>query len=300
MNTPPFVLKAVAFGAVLFFSTLTFAQSDDSRVLAQASTPTTGVPDAKPGVPASEKDAAKTKRWSVYWGWNRSNYSESDISFRGADHNFTIKNVAANDMQVDLTTANIFGTYLSPGNITLPQTNLRVAYQWDADTVVALNLDHMKYVMAAYQTVPIVGNDGTQTYAAGAVKQINPTYLNFEHTDGLNVVSLEYEKQRPVDWFGAGSHARVFGLVGLGFVYPKSNVTLNMLNRSRYDEFHMAGYSVGAGAGVEVDFWKDYFVRTAYKVGYVTMHDIVTSSQGDRASQHFTYNELLIAAGVRF
>ena len=97
-----------------------------------------------------------------------------------------------------------------------------------------------------------------------------------------------------------GNPSRAFVLAGLGFVLPKSNVTLNMLGRARHDEFHLAGYSFGAGAGVEVDFWKNFFSRANYKLGYVNLPDVVTSSQGDKASHSFTFNEFEVSFGWRF
>jgi hypothetical protein len=123
---------------------------------------------------------------------------------------------------------------------------------------------------------------------------------HYEHTDGLNIISLEAEKQTPVKWFGPETSARLFYLAGAGFVMPKSNVTLTIADRTRNDKFHIAGYSVGVGSGLEVDFWQRYFVRSAIKAGYVNLPDVVTSSKNDKASQHFTYTEFLVAAGVRF
>lgn len=246
----------------------------------------------------SAKTASQTKKWSVYWGWNRSSYSNGDIHFWGADHDFNLKNVQATDLQADLDGGGLFGTYLNPAEMTIPQTNFRIAYQYSPDTAFALNLDHMKYVMMPDQVVAITGQingvaqSGNQTLATN--------YLNFEHTDGLNILSLEIEKQKPVGWFGPNLPARVFALAGLGIVVPKSNVTLNMLGRARNDEFHLAGYSAGIGAGLEIDFYKDFFFRTAYKYGYVNLPDVLTSSQGDKASHSFVYNELLIAFGMRF
>ena len=104
--------------ASLFFAPLAWAQT------------------ASPQTAAAQK-TADTRKWSVYWGWNRSNYSNSDIHFWGKDHDFTLKNVAADDLQTDATMANVFAIYLRPSEITIPQTNLRVAYQWDADTAIA-------------------------------------------------------------------------------------------------------------------------------------------------------------------
>jgi len=103
-----------------------------------------------------------------------------------------------------------------------------------------------------------------------------------------------------VQWFGSGVKSRVFALAGVGVVLPKSNVTLNFLGRSRNDEFHFAGYSARVGAGLEVDFCKDFFVRSAYKIGLVNRPDVLTSSQGDKAAHRFSYEELLVVFGARF
>jgi len=242
--------------------------------------------------------ASAARKWSVSWGWNHSSYSNNDIHFWGRDHDFTIRDVLATDIQTDPTWANLFGIYLRPSDVTIPQTNFRVAYQFAPDMAVALNLDHMKYVMLADQTVPIEGQilGARQT----GFKKLTTDYLNFEHTDGLNIVSVELEKQYKVDWFGGEVPARVFGLAGVGILVPKTNVTLNMLGRARNDQFHVSGFSAGVGAGLEVDFCKDFFFRTAYKYGHVNMPDVLTSSEGDKAQHQFNYNEVLLAAGWRF
>ena len=245
---------------------------------------------------AAASDAENAKKWSVYWGWNRSNYSNSDIHFWGQGHDFTIKNAQATDMQTDL--SRLFDIYLHPANITIPQTNLRVAYQYNADTAIALNLDHLKYVMTIGQVAEVVGTANGNVLSG--TREINDNFVAFEHTDGLNVISLEIEKQRPIDLFGPAFPARVFALAGIGIVIPKSNVTMTVIGQTRNDEFHVAGYSAGLGAGLEIDFYKDFFFRTAYKFGYVNLPDVLTSARGDKASHQFTYNEILIAAGMRF
>jgi hypothetical protein len=274
------------------------AQTADTVLLAQAS-PVSASPVKRDAASPLQAAASASRKWSVYWGWNRSTYSNSDIHFWGADHDFTLSSVKANDMQADVTTENIFGTFLSPANMTLPQTNLRIAYQVSPDTAWALNLDHMKYVVTPDQAVAFSGriNNDSQT---GATRTLSTNYLNFEHTDGLNVVSVEYEKQYPVTQWKAPFASRWVALVGAGIVYPKTNVTLNMLGRSRNDQFHLAGYSAGGGVGWEADFLDSWFFRSMFKMGYVTLPDVLTSSQGDKASHNFTYNELLIAIGKRF
>ena len=280
---------AICAASLLVFPTV-FAQQSSA-------TPTVAAtPAAIPSLAGKGTDS--DRRWSVYWGWNRSNYSNSDIHFWGSDHDFTLKGVAADDLQTDATLANVFAIFLRPSEVTIPQTNLRVAYQWDANTAIAFNLDHMKYVVAQGQSVPIGGQILGAPQSGNQV--IGDNWLNYEHTDGLNIISLEIEKQRPVDWFGDSRTARVFALAGVGIVLPKTNVTLHMVNQVRNDQFHLSGYSLGIGGGLEKDFWKDFFVRGAYKFGYVNMPDVLTSSRGDKASQSFTYNEFLVAAGWRF
>jgi len=254
---------------------------------------------AAPSKTAAQIDAEHSKRWSLYWGWNRSTYTSGDIHFSGVDHDFTLKNVAAADMQTDATMANVAAIYLRPSEITIPQTNLRLAYQLNSDTAIALNLDHMKYVMNQNQTVDITGQIKGVNQSGRQV--LSEDWLTFEHTDGLNIVSLEVEKQNRVNWFGERSNAKVFALAGVGVVIPKSNVTMGMIGQKRNDEFHIAGYSVSVGLGLELDVYKDVFCRTAYKMGYVDMPDVLTSSRGgDKASHNFSYSELLIAVGMRF
>jgi hypothetical protein len=287
-STSPFTLRAVALcAASLFVVSAAWAQ-----------TPGSSASSAGGALAAAEKGAASAKKWSIYWGWNRANYSNSDISFSGADHNFTLKNVAATDIQTDATWANVFGIYLRPSEITIPQTNMRLAYQYTSDIAIALNLDHMKYYMAQDQSVPISGQIKGVTQTGQQV--LTEQFLTYEHTDGLNIISVELEKQYPVSLFGPSVPTRLFALAGLGVVVPKSNVTLGVVGRVRNDEFHLAGYSAGLGGGLEVDLFKDFFFRTAYKFGYVNMPDVRTSSKDDKASQSFTYNEWLIAAGWRF
>lgn len=246
---------------------------------------------------SAQETGDPSRKWSVSWGWNWEAYSKSDIHFRGADHDFTLKGVSANDKQQQLSINNVVNKWLNPANMTLPQTNMRVAYQWDADTAIALNLDHMKYVVNDNQTVAASGYHGTTTYPAGGTQTLDPSFMHYEHTDGLNVVSIEYEKQYALDQW---QNARAFWLVGAGIVVPKSNITMTMLGRTRSDRFHLAGYAVDVGVGLEKDFAERFFVRTTAKLGHVNLPDVRTSSGSDKASQHFQFAEAEFAIGMRF
>ena len=236
-------------------------------------------------------------KWSVSWGWNWESYSKTDIHFSGSDHNFTLKNVSAKDKQDALSLNTIVTKWLNPAKMTLPQTNARVAYQLDSDTAIALNLDHMKYVVSDGQTVNASGYYGSTTYAAGDTQLLNSSFMHFEHTDGLNVVTLEYEKQYPLSGFQG---ARAFWLVGAGVVVPKSNVTMAMIGQTRSDKYHLAGYAVNGAIGLEKDFATDFFIRSTAKFGHVNLNDVVTSARGDKASHRFQFSEFSVSAGYRF
>jgi len=251
---------------------------------------------------ASEVDLHQVpdNRWSIEWGWNNETYGRSDIHFKGVDHQFSLYGVRATDTQKTLTTQSLFNTYLNPARITIPQTNARIAYQLDGNTAVALNLDHMKYVVSDGQTVAIEGQIKQSNYASGTQQYLSPTFMHYEHTDGLNVVTLEYEKKFPLQTQIGNVKTRAFALVGAGIVIPKSNITMTMVGQSRNDKFHLAGTNVDVAGGLEVDYSKDYFSRLTFKVGHVNLTDVITSARQDKASQHINYQEASLTVGVRF
>jgi hypothetical protein len=245
-------------------------------------------------------NSAPAPKWSIEWGWNNETYTKSDIHFKGIDHDFTLYGVRASDTQKTLTPQTLFNTYLNPGKITIPQTNARIAYQLNLDTAIAVNLDHMKYVVQDGQTVNAVGQISQKSFPANAQQYLSPAFMHYEHTDGLNVMTLEFEKKFPLDTAPGNLKARAFTLFGAGIVIPKSNITMSMLGQVRNDKFHLAGTNLNVAGGLEVDFSKDYFSRLTYKIGSVNLHDVVTSARQDKASQRISYREASFTVGMRF
>lgn len=245
-------------------------------------------------------NAEAPSKWSLEWGWNNESYAKSDIHFKGIDHQFTLFGVRGTDTQKTLTPQTLFNTYLNPGRITIPQTNARIAYQFTSDAALALNLDHMKYVVADGQTVSASGQYLQKNYLVSGQQYLSPAFMHYEHTDGLNVISIEYEKKYPITAMPANLKARFFTLVGAGIVIPKSNITMTMVGQVRNDKFHLAGTNLDLAGGLEVDFSKDYFVRTTYKVGRVNLSDVITSARQDKASQKINYQEASLTLGLRF
>jgi hypothetical protein len=244
------------------------------------------------------------------WGWNRSGYSKSDITFEGNDFDFTIYDVKADDKP------NPFGIkFLSPGDLTLPQTNLEIGYFIKDNYNIVFGYDHMKYVMRNGQDVKLDGTIATGVYDYNeAPYNYDGTYSNqtinlsrdfllFEHTDGLNYI-----------FFGANRFDNFNELLGIrtdkfevnleegfdfGFVMPKTNTTI--LGNTRYDEFHVAGFGFGVSAGINLTFFKHFYLKTDFKVGYINMPDIrITEDKSEKAKQHFTFYETAYTFGYRF
>jgi len=250
--------------------------------------------DQKPAVSETKKGS-----FYVYWGWNRSIYSTSDISFKGVNYDFTLNDVVATDRQSPLS-ANI---YLNPGNMTIPQYNLRFGYYLNEKYQITLGVDHMKYVMKAFQSSSISGtitNSGTDydgTYSNTPLN-IKPDFLSFEHTDGLNYINSEVRRTDKLFQKGKMEISFLEG-IGAGILMPRTNTTL--LKNPRYDQFHLSGIGAGAMIGLNVEFYNHIFILTELKVGYINMPSIRTTMfASDIAKQSFSFLQSNIVFGYRF
>lgn len=232
----------------------------------------------------------------IYWGWNRESYTNSDIHFQGTNYDFTLQEVEAKDRQSIFA----FDTYFK--SITIPQYNLRIGYFLTEKYSLSFGVDHMKYVMKDYQTKTINGKITTgSSYDGNYSNQpfdIKPNFLKFEHTDGLNYLNLEVRRQDKLYQYKKTSLNLIEGIGG-GILLPRTNTTL--LNYPRYDQFHLAGFGIGAMLGLNVEFWKHFFLQAEGKTGYINMPDIRTTMHvEDKASQQFGWIQGNVVFGVRF
>jgi len=165
----------------------------------------------------------------------------------------------------------------------------------------------MKYVMNQDQNVLIngqidIGSTYDKVYVNESIKLVED-FLAFEHTDGLNYVNAELKRFDDFSYlFGLNSENFQINLtegIGVGFLLPKSNVKL--LEKERYDEFHITGWGVSASVGVNITFLKHFFIQSDLKGGYMNMSDIRTTRQQiDTASQRFYFLENTLVIGGRF
>lgn len=243
-----------------------------------------------------EKTRQKGKLY-FYWGWNRGWYTTSDIGFNGAEYDFTLTNVIAKDRQTPFT----LNDYLNPTMITIPQYNFRVGYFINDHYDISFGVDHMKYVVEQGQTVEISGYiSGTETTYDGTYDNdniiIEEGFLLFEHTDGLNYLNVEFRRYDNIFDFNKVKINLTEGF-GIGALMPKTNATL--LNNERHDDFHLAGWGMGAVVGINITFYDVFFIQSELKGGFISMPDIRTTMySADRASQNFYYSQLNIVFGV--
>lgn len=259
---------------------------------------------AQDDIKIQDKYTAHNKgKFFISWGGNRETYSKSDVTFKGADYNFTLNNITAHDKpkgwHVD---------YINPTKMTIPQTNLRLGYFINDHYSIALGVDHMKYVMTQGQTANISGTIAAGTPFDGVYNnspiELTEDFLMYEHTDGLNYVHTEISRHDDI--------SKVFKItntdkiqvnltegIGAGVLYPKTNTTL--LGKERHDDFHVSGYGASVKAGVNVTFFKHFYIQGEIKGGYINMPDIrTTQSTADSASQDFFFLQRIIAFGGIF
>jgi hypothetical protein len=239
----------------------------------------------------------------VYWGWNRAYYTNSDIHFTGDNYDFTLENVVAKDRP----TTFALDPYFHPAWITIPQTNFRIGYFLNDKYDISLGVDHMKYVMVQKQTAEINGEINVDNKYDGVYNNqeilLDYDFLTFEHTDGLNYINAEITRNddllKALNFKHNFNKIQLNSLIGfgLGISVPKSNVML--LYGTRYDEFHLAGYGLGAKAGLNLTLYKYFFLRSEVKYGFINMPSIrTTPSKSDNASQHFFFSQANICFGI--
>lgn len=242
-------------------------------------------------------------KFFITWGGNRETYSKSDVTFRGKDYNFTLENIQAHDKpkgwHID---------YINPVKMTIPQTNFRLGYFVNDHYSITIGVDHMKYVMFQDRAVNITGNyPDTGTY--GEILPNNQVlltedFLTYEHTDGLNYINTEFSRHDDISSVFKIENTDKIQVnltegFGVGFLYPKTNTKL--LGKERHDDFHISGYGTSLKAGLNITFFKHFYIQGELKGGYINMPDIRTTiSTEDSASQDFFFFQKIIAFGGIF
>ncbi|HXC07023.1 MAG TPA: hypothetical protein VNZ86_19825 [Bacteroidia bacterium] len=253
-----------------------------------------------------------------YWGYNRDTYTRSDIHFQGKGYDFGISGVTASDEPLY-----DFSTYVNPGLFTIPQYNQRIGYFISDKWFVSVGHDHMKYELdrqAAELTGTISSGTNTGVYNKTQVLVgdnssrggFQPLVLNtlprgfvteFQHCDGLNDISVELGHLEQLWINKKGTCAlSVQGSVGTGLDVLDTEADILGLEPKHYSasgkkEFHLAGYSFSSAIGLQLDFFKHFFILAKLKGGFVNLPDINTTMDGGKASQNFWFTERMLVVG---
>lgn len=253
---------------------------------------------------ALKKYYSESKKHKFYflWGYNRAAFAKSDISFISPNYNFTLAGVRAKDRPTPFTLPN----YFKLQNLSIPQYNYRIGFFLNKNTSISLGLDHLKYVVSQQQTVKISGEikkEISSAYAGVYSEKdiaIVPEFLKFEHTDGLNLLSLDIERLYSVRSF-VKNKLRLNGQLGAGIgpVIPRTDS--RVMGFGLNNRFHHAGWGFSTKIGLKLDVLKHFFLQTEFRTGFITLNDILISNDApDRAKQNIVFGEWNLVGGWYF
>ncbi len=243
---------------------------------------------------------AQNSKWLkgmyIQWGYNKEWYSKSNIHFKLSNgDNFTLVHAKAKDKP------DIEGIWQAPLDISIPQYNYRLGFYLNKkhSKAIEINFDHIKYVVTDGQTVKVNGTINGKPVDADST--LNPaTFLHFEHTDGGNLLHINYVQQHTLLMNKKNTRPLVNYIwkAGAGINIPRTDFTYkgNRLNNN----FHIAGFNFGAEAGARYYFAKHWFAEATGKTGYVNYLSALvntTTDVGNRAYHHFVYFEVIGLVG---
>jgi len=234
-----------------------------------------------------------------YWGYNRSWFSTSNLHFTGPDYDFTLYDLKATDRPTP------FGKkYFKLSTFTIPQYNYRLGYHINDRLVISGGIDHMKYVVDPTQPTTLSGvisPNAPGNYAGSYLNEeinLHPDLLEFEHSDGFNLVSLDFEYLQPL--FAAWkSRLSFYWNAGFGGFWVVTKTKVKVLGDGLDNDFHVAGYSMAAKTGPRIEYKGRVFLQTELKGGYASLPSVLIKNDDPRIGDHnLTYLEWNVVAGV--
>ena len=234
----------------------------------------------------------------VLVGWNWARYTDSNIHFKGDNHDFILYKVKSHDRPSPFSAE----LYLNPKNISIPQTNLKIGYYFHHNWNIAFGIDHMKYVVRNNQIVTIDGTINEGNYYDGVYDQdqlrIDKGFLEYEHTDGLNFIHFEINRNDRL------LKTRFFDInltegFSLAALIPRSDVVF--LDNAEWDKYHLAGYGTALKVGLNLCFFNYFHIQSEAKGGFIHLPDVqTTANKNDKASQSFFFFQNNIQFGAIF
>ena len=240
----------------------------------------------------------------VYWGYNRSAYSKSNLRFIGPGYDFTLKGVQAKDRPSE-----VFKTYVSLTDFTVPQFNFRIGYNIKKNWAISLGYDHMKYVMKAGPTYLLSGNinpgidpvtNWSGTYNNEPVVTNSNTF-HYENTNGFNYIHVDISNVFKV-YQSDKSRFALTTLWGGGAGPVLSFNDFTFAGQKNVATVSLSGFGVSAHAGLRAEFFRRVFVQTNLTGGFIDQFRVKTrpNDYDSHAKQVYFYSEGNIVIGALF
>ncbi|MFT3981382.1 MAG: hypothetical protein QM687_12980 [Ferruginibacter sp.] len=232
----------------------------------------------------------------LQWGYNLEWYTKSNIHFKMANgDDFVLHHARAKDKP------DFHSITKNPLEISLPQYNYRIGFYLNKQKTrsVEINFDHIKYVVTDGQKVHVTGTINNQKVDGDSVLN-SASFLHLEHTDGGNLLHINYVQQNTL-LHTKGTGRQLLNLLwkaGAGINIPRTDFTYHgdKLNNN----FHIAGFNASAEAGVRLYPFRHFFVEGTGKTGYVRYLNALantTSLKGSRVRHGFAYFETIATLG---
>ncbi len=238
---------------------------------------------------------------SFQWGYNRSWYSKTNLHFSGPDYDFTVYNLSGTDRPSK------FGwVYVKPSTISIPQYVFRLSYFITDRLSISGGMDHMKYVVTKDQMTTISGvitPQASSTYAGSYLNQsimLKNDLLAFEHTNGFNLLSLDFEYLLPLFEIKPAKLSFHWN-TGIGGIWMVTKTDVKVLEDGLDNDFHIAGYTLAGKTGPRIEYNHRFYLATELKGGYATLPSVLVANDAPELGDHnLGYLEYYIVAGVNF
>ncbi|MDB4061759.1 hypothetical protein N8371_05245 [Vicingaceae bacterium] len=244
-------------------------------------------------------------KFFFFWGYNRTEYAKSDISWKGPGYVFTLSDVEATDLPQKKFGSN----YYNPLLFTIPQFNFRVGFFLNDKYAIAAGWDHMKYRTKQGSSARFSGNVDNSVstsyanYEDGDEVTIDNYYVRMEHSDGFNVLNFNLERHDVMySIFEEKIGVKLVSGIGFGVDMPWTNSMT--FGRSNDDRPHFSGVGAHAFIAPEFVFYRCFFARATLQGGFASMWDIAITPKADKSDTHaeqtIWYLERSLVVGYRF
>ena len=225
----------------------------------------------------TSKDSQAKRAMFVYWGYNRSFYTDSKISFFGPGYDFSLAGVQATDRP-----SPEFITYVDPSTLTVPQFNARIGFNFKKKWALSFGYDHMKYVIVHGPTYLLSGkinplidpiSNWSGDYNAEPVTTDEST-LHYENTNGMNYIRAEISH---IDKLVRASNAfAIYSVSGLGAGLVLNYNDFTFAGEKSMTTLSMSGVGASAHLGLRLEFFRHFFLQANNSVGFLYQHRVKT------------------------